>query len=476
MASKGAKETFANKLGFKSSGSKALEAELENLKKENAHLKKTVDELSKRKLRHPPACPDADKDKLLERILSLETLRERNTKQLLAKEQEIDIMRQQLRAEGGELVASLQNQLDQKRHEAEQREKLLQSVSQETEDLKNKLVAFTEKCQALEKRSADMQRSHRCDLGSIPGSGDVPSGDSAMIQEQLRDALEKNQHWLLYDQQREAFVQGILARVAELEQQLNQAKQTLQQQHKEGNSEGPSSASVQQEKQLQDSQRERAEECKRANRLQAELEELKARYEKKSREVVRVQEELQEERRSSRQTLAEERKLNMERVARLQCEIEAADVRVEDERKRAAELLLQVNLLQKSLLTQHEDQKRIAVLEQQINLSSRDYENEKLDHQSLQHQLHKVLKELRKARDQITRLESTRQRETRFSEPSSYTRLDLDKMTIQDRILNPTSPLKSSNTLDESFLECPNCRTSYPTSQHRELLAHLDYC
>ncbi|KAI5103101.1 centrosomal protein of 55 kDa isoform X1, partial [Silurus meridionalis] len=466
MASKGAKETFANKLGFKSSGSKALEAELENLKKENAHLKKTVDELSKRKLRHPPARPDADKDKLLERILSLETLRERNTKQLLAKEQEIDIMRQQLRAEGGELVASLQNQLDQKRHEAEQREKLLQSVSQETEDLKNKLVAFTEKCQALEKRSADMQVSDFLQMHYLL---------TYFLFPQCK-ALEKNQQWLLYDQQREAFVQGILARVAELEQQLNQAKQTLQQQHKEGNSEGPSSASVQQEKQLQDSQRERVEERKRANRLQAELEELKARYEEKSREVVRVQEELQEERRSSRQTVAEERKLNMERVARLQCELDAADVRLEEERKRAAELLLQVNLLQKSLLTQHEDQKRIAVLEQQINLSSRDFENEKLDHQSLQHQLHKVLKELRKARDQITRLESTRQRETRFSEPSSYTRLDLDKMTIQDRILNPTSPLKSSNTLDESFLECPNCRTSYPTSQHRELLAHLDYC
>lgn len=42
----------------------------------------------------------------------------------------------------------------------------------------------------------------------------------------------------------------------------------------------------------------------------------------------------------------------------------------------------------------------------QIQLSSRDFENEKLDRQSLQHQLHKVLKELRKAREQITRLES----------------------------------------------------------------------
>ncbi|XP_053496238.1 centrosomal protein of 55 kDa [Ictalurus furcatus] len=462
MASKGAKETFANKLGFKSSGSKAVEAELEKLKKENAQLKKTLDEISKRNGRHHLTRPDSDKAKLLERILSLETLRERNAQQLLAKEQEISSMRQQLQAEGGEVVASLQNLLDQKRQEAEHREKLFQNLSQETEDLKNKYLAVTAKCQTLEKHSTDMQ---------------VPSGEIAMVEEQLRDALEKNQHWLVYDQQREAYVQGILARSAELEQQLNQAKQTLEQQHKETNSEGQSSASMQQEKKLQESQREMEEECKRASRLQAELVELKAKYEEKSREVVRAQEELQEERRSGRQTLAEERKLNTARVARLQCEIEVANVRLEEEKKRAAELLLQVNLVQKSLLAQHENQKRMAVLEQQIQLSARDFENEKLDRQSVQHQLHKVLKELRKARDQITCLESAKpQRETRFSEPSSYTRLDLDKRTSQDRILNPTSPLKSSNTLDESFLECPNCRASYPVSQHRELLAHLDYC
>lgn len=105
---------------------------------------------------------------------------------------------------------------------------------------------------------------------------------------------------------------------------------------------GPSSASKQQEKQLQEIQRETEEERKSTIHLQAELEELKARYEEKSREVTRAQEELQEERRSGRQTLAEERKLNMERVARLQGELEAADVRLDEERKRAAELLLQV--------------------------------------------------------------------------------------------------------------------------------------
>lgn len=41
-----------------------------------------------------------------------------------------------------------------------------------------------------------------------------------------------------------------------------------------------------------------------------------------------------------------------------------------------------------------------------IQLSAKDFENEKMDRQSMQHQLHKVLKELRKARDQISKLES----------------------------------------------------------------------
>lgn len=41
-----------------------------------------------------------------------------------------------------------------------------------------------------------------------------------------------------------------------------------------------------------------------------------------------------------------------------------------------------------------------------IQLSVKDFENEKLDRHSVQHQLHKVLKELRKARDQIAKLES----------------------------------------------------------------------
>lgn len=52
----------------------------------------------------------------------------------------------------------------------------------------------------------------------------------------LHQALEKNQQWLVYDQQREAYVQSVVARSVELEQQLAQAKQ--QQTKAEESSEG----------------------------------------------------------------------------------------------------------------------------------------------------------------------------------------------------------------------------------------------
>lgn len=98
-----------------------------------------------------------------------------------------------------------------------------------------------------------------------------------------------------------------------------------------------------------------------------------------------------------------------------------------------------MNLLQRSLPKQTEEQRRIAALEQQVGfiqaawnqsdgfrssdispthsktnelsppqilLSAKDFENERIYRQSMQHQLHKVLKELRMARDQISKLES----------------------------------------------------------------------
>ncbi|XP_035607757.1 centrosomal protein of 55 kDa-like isoform X2 [Oncorhynchus keta] len=445
MASKSTKDIIVNKLGFKTSGSKQADMEMDRLRKENNHLKKMMDEISKRTARPP----DLDKSNLLE------TLRERNNQQLLAKDKEVETLRQQLSSSGGEVVASLQSQLDQGRREAEHREKLFQSLSEETGNLKNNLVAVSARCQELEEQFPDFQ------------NGRVPTGEVAVVQDHLRDALEKNQQWMVYDQQREAYVKAVLARTLELEQQLNQANQALQQQHKEGDSAAPEKSSPQ----LQEYYDKLLLQAKRDVEAQKEAAaRAQGRYEERCREVAEAREQLQAERLSRRHRVSEERKCLADRM---RSERDSMDARLEDERKRSAELLLQVNLLQKSQLNQNEEQRRVAVLEQQIQLSAKDFENEKLDRHSLQHQLHKVLKELRKARDQITRLESSHQQsESRFSEPSSYNKLEFDRLSIEDPI--PTSPSKS--LLDESFLECPKCRAPYATSQHRELLAHLDYC
>ncbi|KAA0725554.1 Centrosomal protein of 55 kDa [Triplophysa tibetana] len=443
MAAKGAKEALVNKLGFKSSSSKSAEMEL---KRENEQLKRSLEQM-KRNGKHS----DPDRAKLLERILALETLREKNSKQLLGKDQEMSSLREQLRAVHGDVVSSLQDKLLQRQQEAQQRESQFQALSKETEDLKNKYCAVTQRCEELEKQK-------------------VPTGEQAALQGQLRDALEKNQSWLIYDQQREAYVQGILARTRQLETQLNEA---LQQDHKEANSNGESGQMLEAEQ-------------ARASRIQVELNDLRVKYEERSREASEAREQLQEERKNSREALLEERRCSAERSARLQCELETVNTRLEEERRSVSELLQQVNVLQKSLARQQEKKNRISVLEQQINLAAQDSENDKLE---LQRQLHKVLKELRKARDQITRLESSvssdifslniagtlvkHQRESRFSEPSSCNRMDSERLTIQDQV---TSPSKVQILMNESFLECPICCASYPANQYRELLVHLDLC
>ncbi|KAM4524700.1 centrosomal protein of 55 kDa isoform 2-T3 [Odontesthes bonariensis] len=497
MASKGAKETIVSKLGFKSSSSASkAEAELERVRKENAHLRRKIDELAKRHIKPP----DSDKSKLLERIISLETLRERNNQQLLVKEHELEALRQQLSAKGGEVVASLQAQLEQRRKEAEQKDALFQNLSQETENLKNKLATVSARCQSLETQ--------------VNGQG--PPADLALVQNQLRDALEKNQQWLVYDQQREAYVQSVVTRTLELEQQQTKAEASskaptkspgpekeselksrydrlLSGMQKDLESQKDQSARAQLELSVQKEQTLKAQaelQCQKEQvaRVQEELLVLQRKYEEKcselsaflrkyeerNKELDEAKMQLQAEQLGNRRAVHEERKVS-ERTDRLRAELETVDTRLEEERKRSADLLLQVNMLQKSLLSQNEEHRRIAALEQQIQLSAKDFENEKIDRQTTQQQLHKVLKELRKARDQIAKLESAKQPNARFSEPSSYNKLEFERLTIDDPY-GPTSPTKVINLLDESFLECPKCRAPYPTSRHRELLAHIDYC
>ncbi|XP_074855670.1 centrosomal protein of 55 kDa isoform X2 [Carettochelys insculpta] len=462
MTSKATKDIITGKWGFKSGNSKS-ETELEKYKRENAALKKSMEEIIKGKNK----MTDTERNRLLEKILALETEKEKYICHLGEKEKEIQNLKDKLKTRNKSSdVMSLLGQLEEKTKEAARREQLLNSLSEETDHLKHNLSAVTARCSELENITRTFQLSQEAVICAASPS------NLNEVEKQLKDALEKNQQWLLYDQQREAYVRGLLARIFELEQQLETVNQL---QAKEATAEGY----LQEEKQkyydrlLLTAKNDLDTERQTVTQLRSELNEFKKKYEETTQEVKCLNSLLESQSNVAVQSLKDENKIKGDKMQRLKQENETLREKLKEEKKKTEELLPQVQLLHKSLLKQQEEHNRIALLEQQIQVCTTDFENEKLDRQKLQHQLNKVLKELRKAREQITRLEPLKLQEFGRVEPSNGLQEAFeDMLTLNEK--NPS--LKCSNLLDESFLECPKCKVQYPTSHHRELLAHIDFC
>ncbi|KAF1640919.1 Centrosomal protein of 55 kDa, partial [Eudyptes chrysocome] len=463
MTSKTAKDIIIGKWGLKS-GSSRPENELEKYKQENAALRKSLEEFVKGKSK----MADPERNGLLEKILSLEKEKEKHNHLLGEKDKEIQNLKDKLRSKNkNSEVSLLQSQLEEKTKEAERREHLLRSLSEEMNQLKCNLSTVTAKCSQLENRAGTSQASQEAVTNSTGSLTNLYE-----VEKQLRDALEKNQQWLLYDQQREAYVRGLLGRIFELERK---SEIVSQQESKELNSAGH----LQEEKQkyydqlLLTAKSDLETERRTVTQLRSELNEFKKKYEETQREITSLNASLQSQQVAEMKTLENENKMKGEKVQRLKQENETIKGQLREEKKKSEDLLCQVQLLRKSLLKQQEEHTRIALLEQQIQICTTDFENEKLDRQKLQYQLNKVLKELRKARDQITRLEPLKLQESGRVEPQEDLQAAFEeKLTTYDR----SPSLKHSSLLDESFLECPRCKVQYPTSQHRELLAHIDFC
>ncbi|KAF1524577.1 Centrosomal protein of 55 kDa, partial [Eudyptes sclateri] len=463
MTSKTAKDIIIGKWGLKS-GSSRPENELEKYKQENAALRKSLEEFVKGKSK----MADPERNGLLEKILSLEKEKEKHNHLLGEKDKEIQNLKDKLRSKNkNSEVSLLQSQLEEKTKEAERREHLLRSLSEEMNQLKCNLSTVTAKCSQLENRAGTSQASQEAVTNSTGSLTNLYE-----VEKQLRDALEKNQQWLLYDQQREAYVRGLLGRIFELERK---SEIVSQQESKELNLEGH----LQEEKQkyydqlLLTAKSDLETERRTVTQLRSELNEFKKKYEETQREITSLNASLQSQQVAEMKTLENENKMKGEKVQRLKQENETIKGQLREEKKKSEDLLCQVQLLRKSLLKQQEEHTRIALLEQQIQICTTDFENEKLDRQKLQYQLNKVLKELRKARDQITRLEPLKLQESGRVEPQEDLQAAFEeKLTTYDR----SPSLKHSSLLDESFLECPRCKVQYPTSQHRELLAHIDFC
>uniref|UniRef100_A0A803TZK7 Centrosomal protein 55 n=1 Tax=Anolis carolinensis TaxID=28377 RepID=A0A803TZK7_ANOCA len=431
MTSKATKEmtTCISKWGLKSGNSKS-ESELQVYKKENAALKKSLEEIIKGKSKMTPE----ERKRLLEKILALQTETEKYKNILGERDHEIQLLKDKLKSgKQNSDTASLHSQLEEKSKEMAKREQLLKSLSEEVNRLNSQLSAVTARYSDLENRAGNVQASQ---VG-FP---------------HYLNALDKNQQWLLYDQQREVYVQGLLARIFELEQQAKEAKP-------EGSQKGPYIENKQRyyEQLLATVRNDLQAERRNVSQLHSDLNEVKRKYDEAKQEVMNLNSLQKQHKQFDVKTLQDENHIKGQIIQRLTHENDAMQEKLDEERKRTQTLSSQVEMLHRSLIKQQEENTRMATLEQQIQACTLDFENEKLDRHNLQHQLNKVLKELRKAREQITRLE-----------PS----VSISRLTLQDKCSSP----KRSNLLDESFLECPKCKAQYPTSQHRELLAHIDFC
>lgn len=373
-----------------------------------------------------------------------------------------------------ERTASLQKQLHMKDTEQtyfddkEWCKEHIHLLKLQTEEFNNKYAVIETRCQYLESVVKDLQDRSLHEQES--------TSSVEMLHSRLADALEKNMQWLAYNQQREAYVRGVLARMSWLEQHLNQANQALSQQHNDDHSDEREKILQMQEhyeKLLLKAKNERESLREQVSTAHHDLSEMQWRFDKEEREVDDLKLQLQTMKLSSSKRAQEEKHHSGAKENMLRAKVEDLKNSLDKERRRSSELAKQASLLQKSLMNHHKDQNKIAVLEKQVQITSRDLEDERHDCLYLQKHLYKVIKELCKSRDQVASLSERLQQQ---QDPSVH-EVSLDSTPP------PSKPSRDSGTsshckslLDESFLECPCCRAPYPSSKYRELLAHLEEC
>uniref|UniRef100_A0A8D2IXB6 Centrosomal protein 55 n=1 Tax=Varanus komodoensis TaxID=61221 RepID=A0A8D2IXB6_VARKO len=141
MTSKASKAMNISRWGLKSGDSKS-ESELQVYKKENAALKKSLEDIIKGKSKMTPE----ERKKLLEKILTLETENEKYNNILGEKDQEIQVLKDKLqnRNKHGD-AATLLDQLEEKTKEVAKKDQQLNSLSEEMDWLKNQLSAISAK-------------------------------------------------------------------------------------------------------------------------------------------------------------------------------------------------------------------------------------------------------------------------------------------------------------------------------------------
>ncbi|XP_030011309.1 centrosomal protein of 55 kDa-like [Sphaeramia orbicularis] len=409
-----------------------------NLKKQNAYLEKTLNELSHH---------HSELFKLVERLLSLEAVRLESSQQLKDKNTTMALLSDQLSNKRRKLADVLTKER-------------LSSFFREVEEMKDKLVCISSRCQQLTNKVEEAKESN----------ADVQGSETNIIelQKKLDDALEKNKQWLDYDQQREAYVRAILARMLWLEKQLKEANWACSQQHNANHSD--EKRKIKQVTEYFEGLLQRANDeldlmKEQVSVTQQALTEAQKECKEKQNKVEEVEQQLQIELNSRKPDQFSD---NEEQW--LKGEAKDLQGRLNKEKRRSAALELQTSLLQRFMVNHHEKtQENIGVLERTIEISSQDLQDEKQNSSYLKKQLFRALKKL--------------QYKGKYRTTRSSDQVDHQDHSSCVAALAPTQPWRNilppsphSNLLDDSVLECPGCRSVYPASQYKDLLDHIDWC
>ncbi|XP_029376799.1 centrosomal protein of 55 kDa-like isoform X2 [Echeneis naucrates] len=330
-----------------------------NLRKENAYLKKTLVELSRR---------HSEYYSLVKGFLSLESVRLENLQQMMTKDDETAL----LKGEHPMDVLKLQR---------------ISVYTRELEEVTKKLVCVATKCQSLKNK--------------VTG----------------KKALEKNKQWLEYDQQREAYVRAVMGRMLWLENQLNEANQAFSKQHNEEHSVEKERILLMQEYYERLLQKAKSELHLLREQVDSTYQKLviTQNWCKESKMKVEELKKLVHIAKMSNKTAPEEHHWSEDEEQRLRDETKDLHCQLDAEKRRSANFELQANILQKYMLNLHrKDQEKIADLERQIKISLQDLEDERQDCSYLKKQMTKVLKSLQKTKDDVTE-ESKRDHQSNIS-------------------------------------------------------------
>ncbi|XP_010791752.1 centrosomal protein of 55 kDa-like [Notothenia coriiceps] len=281
---------------------------------------------------------------------------------------------------------------------------------------------------------------------------------TAELPKQLSDALEKNKQWLAYDQQREAYVREIMARMLWLEKQLNEANQSRSQRHNEEHSEENEEILTQMQQHYERLLQKATEELdvlrEQVNMIHQTLIITRNHCQEREHEVEELKQQLQNEI-TSRKSPQEPLECSEDEDQWITAETQDLQCRLNEEKRKSARIVLQSTVMQKAFLNSHHaDQETIEDLERQIKISSQDLDDEKQNCAYLKKQTGGVLKRLQTNKEQR----------------------DQPDQTSCEAVHPPSTCSSYGSLLNESFLACPGCRAEYPSSQYRELMVHLESC